>query len=214
MNASTFIYKFDPGSAPLGVLLLHGIDGDEEELVTFGREIAPGAPLISPRGKVLENGKPRFFRRLRPDMFDEEDVRRRAHELADFVGEARTAHGLADLVAVGFCDGATIAAAVLLLRPDIFTAAILIRATQPLRKQPMTDLSGKPVLMLSGASDLIVHEENSARLAQMLITAGADVERDVVPAGHEITPRDASLAKSFIESLSQGGGALAAATPP
>ncbi len=209
MNTSTFIYKFDRGSSPPGVLLLHGSGGDENELIALGRQMAPGAPLISPRGKAVESGKPRFFRRLRQDIFDEEDVRRRAHELADFVVEARTAHGLAPLVALGFCDGATIAAAVLLLRPDILAAAILIRATAPLRKQPMTDLSGKPILMLSGAVDLVVPDENSARLAQMLITAGADVEREIVPAGHEITAKDASRAKSFFEALRKEDGAPA-----
>lgn len=205
MNAaSTFVHRFEPGPEPPPVLLLHGTGGDENDLLPLGREIAPGAALISPRGQVLENNMPRFFRRLREGVFDEEDVRRRAHELADFVQYIRNTHGLAAPVAVGFSNGANIAAAVLMLRPSALAAAILIRAMVPLRKQPMTDLSDKTVLMLSGAADPIVPAENSARLAQMLISAGADVEHEVLQVGHGLIQQDIQLAKVFFERLRNG----------
>src|SRR5918995_3125484 len=116
----SFIHRFEPGTEPgrLPLLLLHGTGGDEGDLLPLGRAIAPGSALLSPRGKVLENGMPRFFRRLSEGVFDEADLRRRAHELADFVQEAREAYGIAAPIAVGFSNGANIAAAVLLLRPE------------------------------------------------------------------------------------------------
>jgi phospholipase/carboxylesterase len=205
--ASSFVHKFEPGPEPPPVLLLHGTGGDEDDMLPLGREIAPGAALISPRGKVLENNMPRFFRRLREGVFDEDDVRRRAHELADFVNDMRKAHALPAPVALGFSNGANIAAAVLLLRPDALAAAILIRAMVPLRKQPMTDLSDKLVLLLSGDADPIASTENCARLAQMLTTAGAEVEHEIVPGSHAITQRDIQLSSSFFGRLRGGVGA-------
>src|SRR5690606_30260448 len=107
------------------------------------RAVAPGAALLSPRGKILENGAPRFFRRLREGLFDEEDVRRRAHELADFIEEARAAYRLDRPVALGFSNGANIAAATLLLRPDALAGAAMMRAMSPLMEPPKADLAGR-----------------------------------------------------------------------
>ena len=117
-----YIHRFEPGADPSRppLLLLHGTGGDETDLVPLGREIAPGAALLSPRGNVLEGGMPRFFRRFREGLFDEDDVRRRAGELAHFVAEARRAYGLAQPLALGYSNGANIAAAVLLLHPKTF----------------------------------------------------------------------------------------------
>ena len=127
-GALAFVHKFESASGPARapILLLHGTGGDESDLLPLGRAIAPRAALLSPRGKVIENGMPRFFRRLREGIFDEEDVRRRANELADFVGEARGAYGLAKPVAVGFSNGANIAAAVLLLGLETLAGAVLM----------------------------------------------------------------------------------------
>jgi predicted esterase len=125
MTESAFIHRFEPardaGSAPL--LLLHGTGGDENDLLGLGKMISPGAALLSPRGRVLEHGMPRFFRRLAEGVFDEDDVRRRARELGDFVGEARQRYGIAAPVAVGFSNGANIAAALLLLQPGVLAGA-------------------------------------------------------------------------------------------
>lgn len=192
-----FVAASDAAAAPL--LLLHGTGGDESDLLPLGQALAPGAALLSPRGRVLENGMPRFFRRLAEGVFDEDDLRRRAGELAQFVAEGQQAYGLAAPVAVGFSNGANIAAAVLLLRPDALSGAVLIRAMVPLAEPPVADLAGKPVLILSGAMDPIVPRDNAERLARMLGDAGAAVEHRILPAGHALTQSDLSIAKAWLE---------------
>ena len=201
MTESSFIHRFEPassaGSTPL--LLLHGTGGDENDLLGLGKMISPGSALLSPRGRVLEHGMPRFFRRLAEGVFDEDDVRRRANELADFVVAARSRYGLAAPIALGYSNGANIAAAVLLLRPDVLAGAILLRAMVPLRQAPTTDLAGKPVLIVSGKSDPIIPRDNSARLATMLQQAGAEVQHRTLPVGHQLSQADLTLAKAWVQ---------------
>lgn len=194
-----YIHRFEPGADPSRppVLLLHGTGGDETDLMPLGREIAPGAALLSPRGNVLEGNMPRFFRRFREGLFDEDDIRRRAGELANFVAEARRAYGLAQPVALGYSNGANIAAAVLLLHPKALAGAILLRAMAPLAEPPRPDLSGVPVLILSGLNDPIAPRSSAEKLAAALAAAGARVESDELPAGHGLTQADVTRAKAF-----------------
>lgn len=206
----SFVHRFERGSdstiPPL--LLLHGTGGDENDLISLGRMVAPDASLLSPRGKVLEGGMPRFFRRLAEGVFDEADVQRRAHELADFVGEARAAYGLPVPIALGFSNGANIAAATLLLRPEAFAGAVLIRAMVPLSQPPASDLTGKQVLILSGSMDTMVPADNAARLAAILRATGASVEHRTLPAGHGLSQGDISLTRHF---LTDTGSAIVSA---
>ena len=194
-----YIRRFEPGVDPtlLPVLLLHGTGGDETDLVPLGREIAPGAALLSPRGNVLEGNMPRFFRRFREGLFDENDVRRRAGELANFIAEARLAYGLDQPVALGYSNGANIAAAVLLLHPKTLAGAILLRAMVPLADLPSPDLSGVRVLILSGLNDPIAPRSSAEKLGAALAAAGARVECDNLPAGHGLTQADLIRAKAF-----------------
>jgi phospholipase/carboxylesterase len=198
VTAAAFIHRFEPGTSDAPPLvLLHGTGGDESDLIPLGRSVAPGAALLSPRGQVLEHGMPRFFRRLAEGVFDEDDVRRRAIELADFVDDARKPYGLAAPMALGYSNGANIAAAVLLLRPRTLSGALLLRAMAPLRDPPRADLAGKPVLIVSGAQDPIAPPENAARLADVLRQSGAAVEHRVLPAGHPLSNADVTLARDW-----------------
>src|SRR4051812_13611063 len=198
----SFVHRFEPaqGAGRPPLLLLHGTGGDENDLLPLGRMILPESALLSPRGKVLEGGMPRFFRRLAEGVFDEADVRRRANELADFVAEARGAYGLAAPVAVGFSNGANIAAAVLALRPEALAGAVLLRAMVPLADAQAGDLHGKGVLLLSGAADPIVPADNAARLAAILKDAGATVDHRLLPVGHGLSQADVTLAKAWPDS--------------
>jgi phospholipase/carboxylesterase len=200
-----FIHRFEPATrleAP-PLLLLHGTGGDENDLLQLGRLISPGSALLSPRGKVLENGMPRFFRRHAEGIFDEDDVRQRAHELADFVAAARTTYGTGRPVAVGYSNGANIAAATMLLRPDVLSGAALLRAMVPLSQPPQVDLSGKRALIVSGKHDPIIAAENSARLRDLLSARGATVEAHTLPVGHQLSQADLTLASRWLQSTDQ-----------
>ena len=199
----SFQHVFEPAAgSPPPLLLLHGTGGDEYDLLPLGRLVAPGAPLLAPHGKVIENGMPRFFRRLREGVFDEDDVRVRANELADFALEARRTYNLAPLIALGFSNGANIAAAVLLLRPETLAGAVLLRAMVPLSSERGGEtLAGKPLLIVSGAYDPIASPENAGRLAAMLAARGADVRHQTIRASHGITQQDVELSAAFFETL-------------
>jgi phospholipase/carboxylesterase len=200
---TSFIHRHEPASGPgrPPLLLLHGTGGDETDLLDLGRALAPGAALLSPRGRVLEGGMPRFFRRLAEGVFDEADVVRRAGELAGFVAEARTAYDLAAPVAVGFSNGANIAAATLMLHPGTLAGAVLLRAMPPLAEPPGAGLAGVPVLLLSGSADPIVPADAADRLAGQLAAAGARVERATLPAGHGLTRLDLDRARAWLSGL-------------
>jgi phospholipase/carboxylesterase len=198
----SFIHRFEPGADTDArpVLLLHGTGGDENDLIPLGHVIAPNAPLLSPRGKVLENGMTRYFRRVAGGVFDEDDVRRRAIELADFIAEARDHYDLTSPVALGYSNGANTAAAILLLRPDALAGAILLRATLPLKETEPVYLTGKPVFIGTGGSDPMMSPEGAVRLAARLQQYGAVVEHRTLPAGHELSQADVSLAKQWLRT--------------
>ncbi|MGO4671978.1 alpha/beta hydrolase [Bosea sp. 2YAB26] len=196
-----FIHAFEPGSdtARKPLLLLHGTGGNEHDLLPLGRMVAPGAALLSPRGQVLEGTMPRFFRRLAEGVFDEADLSRRTHELADFIEDARRRYDLAAPIAVGFSNGANIAASLLLLRPEVLAGAALLRAMSPFREPPKADLAGKRVLMLSGAQDPIIPAADAARLAATLSGNGATVEHRILPAGHGLSQADIGLLTAWLD---------------
>lgn len=183
------------------LLLLHGTGGDEHDLLPLGAMLAPGARLLSPRGQVLEHGMPRFFRRLAEGVFDEADVIRRAGELRDFVHEAAKTYGFAPerTVAVGFSNGANIAAATLLLHGGVVGGAVLLRAMVPLVPAAPASLAATRVLLSEGRADPIVPAENAERLAAQLRDAGADVTLHWAPAGHQLTQRDVDAARAWFE---------------
>lgn len=190
-----FTHRFEPSpssSRKTVLLLLHGTGGNEGDLLDFGRSLAPDAALLSPRGKVLENGAPRFFRRLAEGVFDLEDVRRRAGELAAFVECARTEYGLenAKVVAVGYSNGANIAAVTMLLHPGHVQAAALLRAMVVLEPPAVPDLTGTPVFISAGRMDPIVPASHVTRLADIFRGAGADVELKQQQASHGLVQSD------------------------
>jgi predicted esterase len=203
MSDLAFNHRFIPapaGSPRRTLLLLHGTGGDENDLLPLGRELDSGAALLSVRGKILENGMPRFFRRLAEGVFDEEDVIRRAHELADFVGVAATHYGFdpKGVIAVGYSNGANIAAAILLLRSEVLAGAILLRTMVPLVPAVLPDLAHARVLISSGKQDPLVPVENAQRLAEMLRGAGAEVTLRFESAGHPLVSGDIATAKEWL----------------
>lgn len=197
-----FIHEFVPGNSTRTLLLLHGTGGNERDLIPLGHELDPNASLLSPRGKVLENGRPRFFRRLAEGVFDLEDLIKRTHELADFVATAAPRYkiDIENLVAVGYSNGANIAASMLLLRPKILRTAILFRAMVPLEPENLPDLSSVRVWIGAGNQDPIVPTSETQRLVELLRGAGADVTIRFFQGGHELTPEDIHAAQEWLRA--------------
>ncbi len=210
MSGLVFEHVYKPSATPGAptLLLLHGTGGDEHDLLPLGG-LMPGANLLSPRGRVLERGMPRFFRRLAEGVFDVEDVKRRAHELADFV-IAAAAHYRFDasrVIALGFSNGANIAAAVMLARPGVLKGAVLLRAMVPFEPEPgdaaenAAALPGTRVVISNGENDPTVSAAETERLARLLQKAGADVEVHWQAAGHQLMPGDFAVAKTWLQSI-------------
>lgn len=176
----------DAAGPPL--LLLHGTGGNEYDLLPLRDHLSPGAAVLSVRGTVLENGMPRFFRRVREGVFDEDDLRRRAEELAEFVVTASSAYGISDrsLVAVGFSNGANIASAMLLQRPGVLKGAVLLAAMVPYAEPPSADLSDTLVIISNGDRDPLIKSEMTKQLASQLRERGAEVVELPHPGGHQI----------------------------
>ena len=205
MNDLGFIHRFVPAQetpARRVLLLLHGTGGNENDMIPMGHDIDPAAAILSLRGKVLENGMPRFFRRLAEGIFDEKDVVRRANELADFIPIAAKKYDFSpdQLTAVGYSNGANIAAAAILLRPGTITSAVLLRAMVPIIPAHEPDLAGTRVLICSGRRDPIIPIENAERLTGMLRRGGADVTLRIEDASHQLAFAEIEAAKKWLRS--------------
>jgi phospholipase/carboxylesterase len=179
----------DVGSAGPPLLLLHGTGGDEHDLLPLREHLSPGAAVLSVRGTVLENGMPRFFRRVSEGVFDEDDLRRRADDLAEFVVTASAAYGIEErtLVAVGFSNGANIASA-MLLRPGLLAGAVLLAAMVPYAEPPAADLAGTLVIISNGDRDPLIETGVAQQLAGQLRARAAEVVELPHPGGHQIYP--------------------------
>jgi predicted esterase len=190
-------------SAAPTLLLLHGTGGNEMDLLPLAQKLAPDAGVLSPRGKVLEQGMPRFFRRLAEGVFDLEDLKLRTAELADFIAAAAAHYEFEPrrVIAAGFSNGANIAASLLLLRPEALGAAVLFRAMVPIVPDRPPALHGTPVLISNGRQDPMVAVAETERLAALLRGGGADVTIAWQPGGHELTPQDIAQARSWLEPV-------------
>ena len=202
---TTIAHRFEPAAeanAPT-LLLLHGTGGDENDLLPIGRALASRAALLSPRGQVLENGMPRFFRRLSEGVFDEDDLRKRTHELADFVTTSTQRYQLNanKIFALGFSNGANIAAALLLLRPQVLAGAILLRPMVPFVPETLPDLRDKPIFIAAGRHDSLVSIEQSEALAELLKSAGAQANLRWKNAGHRVENEEWQAARDWLSEL-------------
>jgi len=194
------VYRATASSSAPTLLLLHGTGGTEHDLLPLAANIAPAAGILSPRGKVLEGSMPRFFRRLAEGVFDLDDLRFRTHELAVFVEASAARYGFdaARVVAVGFSNGANIAASLLLLTPGVLSGAILFRAMVPIVPDPLPSLTGTRILMSNGRADPLIPATQAETLAELFRRCGADLTLEWQPGGHNLTKRDIELAARFL----------------
>jgi phospholipase/carboxylesterase len=206
MSDLGFVHRFTAGreGAPV-LLLLHGTGGDENDLIPLGQALLPDAGILSVRGKVLENGMPRFFRRLAEGVFDLEDLRQRTAELAEFIDAARLEYGFAQLIAVGYSNGANIAASLLLTEPRHLESAVLFRAMVPFTPEKLPELGGTPIFIGAGERDAIIPAPNAKQLASMFESAGAAVTMHWHRGGHELGPDDVDAAKRWLAREAPSG---------
>lgn len=200
----TFVHNYIPApdSARTDtLLLLHGTGGDEHDLMPLGHRLDPNANLLSPRGKVLENGMPRFFRRLAEGVFDVPDLIAQAQALSEFVTEAADVYGFdpVRVTAAGFSNGANIAAALLLLHPGVLHTAVLLHPMVPLVPEVLPDLTGTAVFIGAGRRDPIASEEETERLAALLRESRAEVTVAWQPGGHALTREEADAAAAWLK---------------
>jgi phospholipase/carboxylesterase len=195
--SSAFVHKFVPGRLPVTVLLLHGSGGDENDLFPVAGALVPGVAFLSPRGKVVDQGMTRFF------AVDRHDVKERATELAEWLNEAVKQNQInpARFYALGYSNGANIAAALMLLHPGAIAGACLLRARAVCVPETLPQLNGAPVLISAGQTDHLITPEGAEALARLLTGAGARVDLAIQNAGHDLTPADFSLAKQWFAKV-------------
>ncbi|WP_085993564.1 alpha/beta hydrolase [Oceanobacillus senegalensis] len=181
------------------LLLLHGTGGTEQDLLPLAEIIDPNANVLSVRGNVLENGMPRFFKRLAEGVFDEEDLIFRTKELNEFLDEASNKYGFDrnNMTAIGYSNGANIAASLMFHYEDALNAAILHHPMVPRRGINLPDLTGKKVFIAAGTNDPICPATESEELKTLLKNAGSEVELHWENRGHQLTMDEVKAAKEW-----------------
>jgi phospholipase/carboxylesterase len=197
-------YRFEKGTDESGpvLLLLHGTGGNEHDLIPVGRLVAPEAHLVSPRGNVSENGALRFFRRLAEGVFDMEDLAQRTGDLLRFLDAAATRHGFTTdrVIALGFSNGANIAASMMLTDPARLRHGILLRSMVPFEPKTVPDMKGSSALIAAGRTDRMIPGPQTERLAELMRSAGARVELKWYDAGHTLTSADVNDARNYVKA--------------
>jgi predicted esterase len=203
--ADAFVHQFLPASdaAAPPLLLLHGTGGDEHALIPLGQDVQPGAALLSPRGNVLERGAPRFFRRIAEGVFDQEDLTKRTAELGRFIRSAGRRYEFepARMIAMGFSNGANIAASLLLREPGLLRGAILLSPMVPFELAVLPDLAGTAVFIGAGKTDTIAPAAHAERLAETFTEAGAAVTLHWEPGGHTVTNAEIEAVRSWLTTV-------------
>lgn len=204
LDSLGFVHRFVPATDPSArgaLLLLHGTGGDENDLISIGNAVAPGLALVSPRGNAIENGAPRFFRRLSEGRFDPAEVRFSALQLAEFIRATVAAYDIdpIKLFALGYSNGANIASSVMFLYPGLLAGAVLLRPMIVLEPEEMHDLTGRTIFIGAGRLDTIVPTDQPERLANMFRKRGASVTLSWQVSGHNLAPADIAAAARWLE---------------
>jgi phospholipase/carboxylesterase len=199
-NDLGFIHRFVPGRDPeRPLLLLHGTGGDENDLIPLADRVAPGATLLSPRGKVLENAWPRFFRRSPDRVWDLDDFKVATADVAAFIGNARVSYGIGKPIALGYSNGGNVAWSLLLSEPTPLAGAVILRAALPFDPRPVPALNGVPVLLIAGQYDELISIDHANALAGLLKESGARLDHHVLRAGHGLTGEDLVLVSQWLQ---------------
>lgn len=186
------------------LVLFHGTGGNEQDLLPLAEMLSPDSSVLGIRGNVLENGMPRFFRRLAEGVFDEADLVFRTHEIKQFLDEAAEKYGIDanNLVAVGYSNGANIAGSLLFHYKDIFRAAVLLHPMVPLRNVELPSLEGVSIFIGAGTNDPLITSTETQELEGILQKAGAEVTTHWGNQGHRLSMAEAEAAKDWLQGFS------------
>lgn len=202
-DEGSFIHVFIPSSkkSKLTLLLLHGTGGDENDLIPLGLDIAPIASILSPRGKVIENGMSRFFRRFPDGSFDIQDLRFRTEELSKFITWASQHYNfdLGKMIVLGYSNGANMALSVILTYRELIAGAILFRAVVPYIPDRLPDLSGMPIFLSEGMYDPYVSLAQAESLKILLEKLGASLTYNLEVSAHRLTQHEIRKAREFFQ---------------
>ncbi|MFC4779144.1 alpha/beta hydrolase [Paenibacillus sp. GCM10023252] len=185
-------------TAPV-IALFHGTGGTEHDLLPLAERFSPASSVLSVRGNVLENGMPRFFRRLAEGIFDEEDLIARTKELHEFLAAAAAEYGFdrSNIVAAGYSNGANIVGSLLFHYEGALKGAILHHPMVPRRGLTLPNLASLPVFIGAGKNDPICTPAETEELAALLKGAGAEVAVHWESMGHRLTGTEVEAAASW-----------------
>jgi phospholipase/carboxylesterase len=192
------------------LIMLHGTGGNENSLLPLAQRLDPTANFLAPRGNVLEHGMPRFFRRLAEGVFDMEDLRTRTLALADWLNAACEVYGFdpKTVTIVGYSNGANVAAAMLLMRPELISQGLLanlalLRPMLPLRPEVDPDLSGARVLVSAGRADRItpyLGDSGAKALSDYLASRHATVTNAIDEGDHALHHHSLAATMNWLNS--------------
>lgn len=206
MSELSFPHRFMPPGDPaerITLLLLHGTGGDQDSLLELGVTMCPGASILAPLGPVIEHGASRWFRRFGEGVFDEEDIKARVPVLAKFIGDACRQYDRNPewVVAIGYSNGANMAAALMLLAPQTLRGALMYRAMLPLRPSVIPDLEGRDALVVSGNADPMGPLDSAESLVRLLSESRARTRHEILPTGHGLVTPDVDLGRLWLKGL-------------
>lgn len=193
------IHIYNKGSNENTLLLLHGTGGDETDLLEIGKIIDSEANILSVRGNVKEEGMNRFFRRLRPGVFDLDDLEKRTNELYEFINEASIKYGFNrdKVIAVGYSNGANITASMLFSIKNSLSSAVLLRPMMPRRDKELPNNDNTKVFIAAGVHDNICPPEESKELAAFLEPKNKEVRLEWINATHRLTYDELLIIKDW-----------------
>ncbi len=202
MSKDAYIHKALPGS-PGGPLLFvfHGTGADESQLLLLGRDLAPQATIVSPRGDVSEHGAARFFRRTGEGVYDMDDLARATGKMADFIKAQIAAAKPSSVLGLGYSNGANILASVVFAAPELFDAAVLMHPLIPFEPEVKGSLAGRRILVTAGKRDPICPPNLTSRLEAYLRADGADVTVEWHDGGHEVRPNEIEAARRLFADV-------------
>lgn len=195
-----FVHRFYTPPNPDGsvFVLLHGSGGNETTLMPLLHKVAPRATLLGVRGRATEEGFPRWYKRITPFSFDQQDIKNEAEAFAAFIDGAVKSYGLdpKKIVYVGYSNGANLLSSLLYLHPSLIHRAVLLRSMPVLTTYPHADLKGTDLLVISGKTDAYGRYANA--LEERLKAAGAAVDSDVIPGGHDLGELDVPIIQKWL----------------